>query len=306
MPVSSSPHGIGEIINEINNEYIEKYGEKLIDSGGGSLSDTYITISTSKVSPSIKRELDISNIAGTGVGAVNYSPSGDYVYVADGDTQKLIQWPLSTAFDITTAGAYGSFDVFDNSLHSVAWNGDGTECYVICNFDSTNERVFVYSATTAYDVTTLSQVNDLPMNGTFQSINWNGDGTKFWSASPGGQKIQEFILSTAYDMTTKEKNGSYSLETDGYPQCVRFSKDADTVWVTNINSSNGDYTLQDYTLDASYDLSSMKLRDTIDMSELGNVEVIANTPQGKNGESKRMTFVRGSNPIATAEKEVMW
>lgn len=304
--IDQDAHGIGSYINQINKEYQKDYGEKLIGENEGLLSNTYITLSTSKVFPSIKRELDISNIAGTGVGAVNYSPSGDYVYVADGDTQKLIQWPLSTAFDITTAGTYGSFDVFDNSLHSVAWNGDGTECYVICNFTSGDERVFVYSATTAYDVTTLSQVNDLPMNGTYQSINWNSDGTRFWSASPGGQSIQEFNLTTAYDMTTKSKGNSYGLETDGYPQCVRFSNDGDVMWVTNINSSNGDYTLQDYTLSTNYDLSTIELRDTIDMTTLGNVEVIANTPQGKNGESKRMTFVLGSNPIATAEKEVMW
>jgi len=87
---------------------------------------------------------------------VSFNPSGTSMYVIGVGTDSVYQYTLSTAFDLSTASYASksfSFSSQDSTTTGFAFNGDGTKAFMV---GDTNNTVFQYSLSTAYDVSTLS------------------------------------------------------------------------------------------------------------------------------------------------------
>lgn len=142
---------------------------------------------------------------------VAFNNDGTAMFVAGNNgTSPVAQYTLSTAYDLSTA-SYSSktFNVKTQELYpnDVIFNADGTSFYVI---GTGSRTVYQYDMTTAFDVSTASysskSMSVISQDTTPTGISWNADGTKLYVSGDTNASIFEYILTTAYDIST----GSYN------------------------------------------------------------------------------------------------
>lgn len=177
---------------------------------------------------------------------VTFSTDGTKMYVLD-DSDDVFQYTLSTAWDLSTA----SYDnvVFDVSSQSINPRGidfktDGTKMYMVSGLDTLHE----YSLSTAWDISTASisvslTANDLkdgattilsaPTGGRFTS-----NGLYFLIVDSGNDKIWQYNLSTAWDISTLSYSGySFAVNLqESVPNGLAISINMDKVYVTGQNT----------------------------------------------------------------------
>ncbi len=152
---------------------------------------------------------DISGTVTTGPRDITFKPDGTKFYVSADDTNdRIFQFSLSTAWDITTS-SYDSlfFDISgqDTTLYGFTFNSDGTK---IVAAGSSNDTLFQYSLSTAYNISTASydsvsfDVGAELSESAPLDVSYNSDGTVLYLAGNGGKKVYRINLSTAYDLST--------------------------------------------------------------------------------------------------------
>jgi len=77
--------------------------------------------------------------------ALRFNPNGTKMYVLGTSQDKVRQYSLSTAFDVSTA-SYDSIEFSVNSQeslpHAMAFKNDGSKLYIV---GQTNDTVYQYS-----------------------------------------------------------------------------------------------------------------------------------------------------------------
>jgi len=136
----------------------------------------------------------------------SFKPDGTKMYVVGSWTDTVFQYSLSTAWDISTASYDSvSFSVSSQSLvpHGLFFKPDGTNFY-IC--DAFNNQVFQYTLSTAWDLTSSSYTRtfDAATAGTeaYQELTFKPDGTKMYIMDAFNKEVEEYTLSTAWDIST--------------------------------------------------------------------------------------------------------
>ena len=96
------------------------------------------------------------------------------------------------------------------------------------------------------------------------SMTFNSDGTKFFTCGYSGKDINEYTLSTAYDLGTTSFVDSYAVNSQltGNPYGLDFKTDGTEMYVTDSATSN----VQQYTLSTGFDVSTASHTRTFDTS----------------------------------------
>lgn len=133
----------------------------------------------------------------------SFNTDGTKLYVCGQTNDRVYQYNLSTAYDLSTA-TYINFASIsqDNTSNDIRFNNDGTKMYML---GSTNDRIYQYSLSTAWDITTLTY------GSVFKSVSaqdtnprgfdFNNDGTKLFIVGESSDKIHEYTLGTAFDLS---------------------------------------------------------------------------------------------------------
>ena len=106
----------------------------------------------------------------------------------------------------------------------------------------TNNSVYEYALSTAFDVSSLSYTDNLSISSqetSPQEIKFNHDGTKMYISGFSGDDINEYTLSTAFDISsTVTHKGSYSVSSsDGSSGALGFSFNNDGTKLFTTGSS---------------------------------------------------------------------
>jgi sugar lactone lactonase YvrE len=146
-----------------------------------------------------------------------FKPDGTKMYLINSVANRIYEYPLSTAWDVTTAGSFSSSPAYVNNsirlLEGLYFSPDGTKMYT-CGMNGgsgSDAQIDEYTLSTAWDVTTaggwqrvltasITSVNGqeiLPM-----SLSFSSDGTSMFLIGRTNTKIYQFSLSTAWDVTT--------------------------------------------------------------------------------------------------------
>jgi len=144
--------------------------------------------------------------------SVKFKSDGSKMYVGDADNKKVLQYSLSTAFDLSTASYDSvSFNTGTQVTASFGFTGllfspDGTKMYAANNAGGSTSAVYQYTLSTAWDVSTVSYASkSLTVGGLVPNpydMKFNSDGTKFFITGNSNDKVQQYSLSTAYDIST--------------------------------------------------------------------------------------------------------
>jgi DNA-binding beta-propeller fold protein YncE len=134
-----------------------------------------------------------------------FKPDGTKFYVAGDAGNDVNEYNLSSAWNISTASFLQNFSVSSQtiSMTDVFFKPDGTKMYV--TGASTPGSVYEYNLSSAWDISTTSYVQ--AFNVSAQEVSPNGvafkpDGTKMYVNGPGGNDVNEYSLSTPWDIST--------------------------------------------------------------------------------------------------------
>ena len=127
-------------------------------------------------------------------------------------------------------------------MRGLTFNNDGTKMFTV---GDTGNRVYEYDLSSAFDVSSLSYTTDSYYSISSQEtapreIKFNHDGTKMYISGASGKDINEYTLSTAFDISsTVTHKGSYSVSSsDGSSGANGFSFNNDGTKLFTTGTSN--------------------------------------------------------------------
>ena len=196
---------------------------------------------------------------------ITFKPDGTKMFVVGKTQNKIFEFDLSTAFDISTATiSSNEYDhgSEDDDATDIKFNSDGTKLFLAGAGD---EEINEYNLSTAYDVSTSVHQNTY-FNGDgleFVAIAFNTDGTKlFIYDKTGNDSIKQYSLGSPFDLSNavlqKEYTGTNNktlAKINGNPQGLAFSSDGTKMYVTGKSTDK----IKEFTLSTPFDLSNVTL-----------------------------------------------
>ena len=138
-----------------------------------------------------------------------FNSSGTKMYMLGRTGLSIFQYSLSTAFDLSTASYDSvSFSVSsqDSSPFDITFNNDGTKMYMI---GDTNNSVYQYSLSTAFDLSTASydsiSFNVGSQDGSPYSVGFGDNGTKMYIVGVNNDTIYQYstaLYTASLDLST--------------------------------------------------------------------------------------------------------
>jgi len=215
---------------------------------------------------------------------VVFSTDGTKMYLSDAFNSGILQYALSTGFDVSTASYTQNFATTatgENDPRAVAFNTDGTTMFIV---GVQSDSVIEYALSTAYDISTASLVDSFSVSA--QDINPNGltfnaDGTQMFIVGYTSNAVFKYTLSTGFDVSTASYSGvSFSLASqETLATGIAFSADGSKMFIVGTqNDSVYRYTTASYTnqmdktqLDAVTDPNHIALGNDLDLAIVFNM-----------------------------------
>ncbi|MFL2513755.1 MAG: autotransporter domain-containing protein, partial [Alphaproteobacteria bacterium] len=185
--------------------------------------------------------------------AIAFNTDGTKMFVVGAIGDDVNEYTLSTGFDVSTASFVDSFSVAgqETGAHDLAFNTDGTKMFVV---GVSGVDVNEYTLSTGFDVSTASFVDSFSVAGQETSplgLAFNTDGTKMFVVGRDDDNVNEYTLSTGFDVSTASFVDSFSVAgQDSFPEAIAFNTDGTKMFVAG---SIGD-DVNEYTLSAGFDL----------------------------------------------------
>ena len=162
---------------------------------------------------------------------ITFSPDGLYFYTCGSFSYQIMQYVLSTPWDLSTATFYQQFEtapiinsVAEIELQSIRFSSDGLKMFLL---GTTNDYVYQYNLTSPWKVSTASYANIAfyigTHDGTATGLEFDSTGSKMFILGNDYDIITEFILFTAWDITTAEKTFNASLNVSSVNDTIAIS-----------------------------------------------------------------------------------
>ena len=173
-----------------------------------------------------------------------FKADGTKMYIVGNAGDAILEYNLSTAWDVSTASYLQSFSVStqDTGPSGVFFNPDGDKMYMV---GSLGDDVHEYNLSTAWDISTASYLQSFDVSGQDtapQGVSFKPDGTKMYVLGNSGDDVNEYNLSTAWDISTASYVQNFSVATeDTSPLGIFFKPDGTKMYVVG---SSGDAVFQ--------------------------------------------------------------
>ena len=186
---------------------------------------------------------------------VAFNPDGTEMYIIGFGGDDVSQYSLSTEWDTSTAVYLQRFFVGSQETYPTGlfFKPDGTKMYVIgFGGDEVNE----YDLSTAWDVSTAAFIQlfsvaaqELGPSGLF----FKPDGTKMYITGSNGDEVNEYNLSTAWDISTAVFLQLFSVQgQETNPTDLFFKPDGTKMYILGISGDD----VNEYDLSIAWDVSS--------------------------------------------------
>tara|TARA_Y100000004_G_scaffold58376_1_gene64986 strand:+ start:1466 stop:4291 length:2826 start_codon:yes stop_codon:yes gene_type:complete len=207
-----------------------------------------------------------------------FSSDGTKLYITGNANNKVFQYDLSTAWDLSTASyASKSLSTEGNGPIEPFMRSNGTDFYYI---DINDDAVYQYTLSTANDISTASyaskSVSVASQETTPTGLTFSSNGTKMFVCGQVGDDVNQYTLSTAWDVSTASfdsKVFSFKGETTN-PAGIDLKPDDTKLYMI---SNAGDAVYQ-YSLTSSAVQLLLNFQDAgiYDRSGINNIDTIGN------------------------------
>lgn len=193
---------------------------------------------------------------------VVFKTDGSKMYIVGTTGDDVNEYNLSTDWDVDTASFSQTFSVAaeDTAPFSIAFKSDGSKMYILGN---TGDDVNEYDLSTAWDVSTASYSQNFSVSSqddTPRGLTFKTDGTKMYVVGNQYSRVNEYDLSTAWDISTASYNQFFSVGvTDNGPRKAVFKTDGTRMFLLGRSTDK----IYQYNLSTAWDISTATL--TTDM-----------------------------------------
>lgn len=168
-----------------------------------------------------------------------FKPDGTKMYVAGQFGQDVNEYDLSTAWDVSTASYVQNFSVSteEASPSSLSFKPDGVKMYVL---GATGQDVNEYNLSVAWDISSASYSQNFSVvaqETSPQGIFINYDGNKMYVTGSTGDDVNEYTLSSAWDISSASYVQNFSVSAqENFPQAVFFKSDGSKMYIVGSGS----------------------------------------------------------------------
>ena len=195
-----------------------------------------------------------------------FKPDGTKMFVLDWQAKFVRSFTLSSAFDLSTDTLdlptvdYLDVTSEETNPQDLHFKPDGTKLFII---GYSGDAVDQYNLSTPWDVATATHDGNYSVSSKEnvpRGLTMNLDGTKFFVAGDSGEDINEYTMSTPFDVTTASFTAETStLKTNSGSNLNRivgivFSYDGTKAY---INTQKGTERVFQYSFSTGYDVSTL-------------------------------------------------
>ena len=208
--------------------------------------------------PTFIANLDISDDEGSATG-ITFKPDGTKMYITGIGADKILQYNLTTAFDITSAALEKSVLIrtVEGAPEDVKFNSDGTVIFILGTGGNGIDR---WSLSTPYDIGSITAADTTftSIGGDPRGLAFNNNGTKMFVLNQTNTRVEEYNLSTPYNPDTKTLTNTLTNATSSnFHQGLGFNADGSKMFVVKSRGgSNTDNKIDEYALSTAFDISS--------------------------------------------------
>jgi len=187
-----------------------------------------------------------------------FKPDGTRMYVCGQSTDRIVEFYLSTPWNISTAANVGSISILsqDTSSVDVSFKPDGTTMYML---GDTSNSIFQYTLSTPWQANTAvyaSKANNIALaTGNAETspagMWFKPDGTTVYVVGTTTALTRKFDLGTPWDISTLT-NPNITASVPGTPAGISFEPDGSRYYVI---ASNSDW-INQYNLSVPWDITT--------------------------------------------------
>ena len=180
---------------------------------------------------------------------IYFKTDGLSMYVGDLGSSNVIQYTLSTAWDISTAVFLQSVSTNAGQCFGLSFGLNGTKMYVI---GPSSFGVSEYTLSTAWDISTRSYVQNFivsTQDTSMTGVQISPDGTKMYLTGANSDQVFQYNISTPFDLSTATYNQFFEPYFNN-PEDLYFATTGYTMYL--VNSSQ----VQKYALSTAWDIST--------------------------------------------------
>jgi outer membrane autotransporter protein len=206
---------------------------------------------------------------------INFKPDGTIMYVTNrlginSDQEgQLIQYSLSTPFDISTATKSSHTDLLGGSgvavlkyPHAIEFKPDGTKIFVASGDQFA--RIYQYNLTTAWDSSTVQFETSFHVNKSnenkLRALAFKPDGRRMFTGGPEEGNLRSYTLSTPWDVSSASfdyESVDLSASHDNFRN-VQFDPNGSIMYI----GGNGTHDIHKYTLSTPWDVRTISSDNT--------------------------------------------
>ena len=233
----------------------------IVGSAGDDVNEYALSISYCLSTASYVDAFSVASQSENPIG-IKFNTDGTKMFVVgdNAHTSHVNEYTLSTGFDVSTASHVDAHNVFseEKDPRGVAFNSDGTKMFVVGKTNNGDNKAYVneYTLSTGFDVSTASHVDgfliasqeNLPTG-----LAFSNDGTKMFVVGNTGDDVNEYTLSTGFDVSTASYVDAFSVTSqETVPIGIAFNSDGSKMFIAG---ENGDE-VNEYTLTTTFDVST--------------------------------------------------
>ena len=174
----------------------------------------------------------------TAPAGIAFNADGTKMFIVGNTGDDVNEYTLSGGFDVSTASFVDSFDVSgqETGPWGLAFNPTGTKMFVCGNAsDNVNE----YALSAGFDVSTASFTVAFSVGSQDTGplgLAFNTAGTQMFVLGQAGKDVNEYALSTGFDVSTASFVSTFSVASqETYPNNIAFSSSGAKMFVTGTN-----------------------------------------------------------------------
>ena len=194
-----------------------------------------------------------------------FGDNGSQFYILD--ERKIESYSLSSAYDLSSTERDGEIYLAYRSFQSDAlWVGE-TRAYV-----AKGDDILEYILHEPWDISASEYTGQKDYSGSFDSLYFKPDGTKFFGINKSQRVVRELELSTSWDITTGSQIRTYNPNSNP-PSAeaqlrdlgdIEFGEGGSTMYLCDSVGSRAKYNLS-----TSWDLSTISFQQFVDSRDVG-------------------------------------
>ena len=215
---------------------------------------------------------------------VEFNPDGTKMYITGIAAQKVRQFNLATAFDVSTGGGGAAEETCeltfahragdDADITNLKFNADGTKFFIVDTHNDQGERIDVYTLSTAYDMSTCTYDSSLELP-TLENraLDFSNDGKSlFIFDMTNNYSVKQYSLTSAFDLSNptlvKDYDGTNIKAIEFFAHGMVFSANGLKMFTTGGKES----TVLQFSLSTPFDLrGKVSLDGELILTDPGNL-----------------------------------